>query len=709
MPGEYARPAIPEPIVGDYYYGRPPSKSAVARSYIQLLYRQRKLILTTFILIMAVGLTWVFTRPRMYQSVAELLVTPLDGGNNSGDNLAQDIGTMTRIRSVATQMKMISSPDLLNEAFANMPAALRIKGFRTRALELSGYPVEITNARDTDVITVAVTARNPEAAARFANQILRTNLRRTQETTQSIAQQATAHVDTQLSSCDTELRSTMHDLAVFKQQAGVVDISTQTAAEAQGLASLQSQAAQARSEAASASMAKGLWQREIAKTSPTIISSINEMDNPVVQSIDNDLARLQRERAAALQEYLPTAPEIRVFDQQIAELSKQKVDAMTKKVMAKTTAHNSVLDAVQQNYINSLVKQQESTSRAAISQAQANTIRGRLSSLPKAEERIALLSSRIAELQNNHAYLASQKQALTLTMSAGLPNTMPITSARANPIPVSPNIPASLLLLVLISGLIAIGLGVARDQLDDRVHTSETLESLTGRRVLATLPQVRNGFKGLVTNEACPAALLESFRILRGNILLSMLDPLPRVIMVTSAQAGDGKSTTVANLAATIAMSGKRVLIIDCDMRHPSIHLIHGLQNITGLSSILQGEAEVEACVQQTEIENMDILSAGPPPARPPELLASPQLGALLEHLREEYDCILLDSTPIVHLSDGVVLASLAEGAIIVVSSDKTRQLELQAALRTLEQVGIPILGLVYNRSTDIPELDWQR
>lgn len=293
-------------------------------------------------------------------------------------------------------------------------------------------------------------------------------------------------------------------------------------------------------------------------------------------------------------------------------------------------------------------------------------------------------------------------------MRGGLPNAMPITTARPNPHPVSPNIPASVMLLIILASLLAVGLAVARDQLDDRVHTPELLETLTGRWILASLPHVKNGFSGLVTNDECPPALLESFRILRGNILLSTFEPLPRTIMVTSQQAGEGKSTTVANLAATFALGGKHVLVIDCDLRHPSLHLIYGVDNSTGLSSVLLGEAELAACIRRAEIEGLEVLTAGPPPARPPELLASAGMRMLLERVRDQYDCVLLDSTPLMHLSDGSILASYAEGVLMVVSSDRSRQSDLQSTLRMLEHVGVPILGLVYNRSKDTQEIEWR-
>ena len=172
--------------------------------------------------------------------------------------------------------------------------------------------------------------------------------------------------------------------------------------------------------------------------------------------------------------------------------------------------------------------------------------------------------------------------------------------------------------------------------------------------------------------------LLESFRILRANVLLALRDPQSRIITVTSAQSGEGKSTTVVNLAQMIAASGKRVLVVDCDLRHPSIHLYLGLENACGLTSVLRGETRFEDCIQQVSGSHLKVLTTGPIPSNAPELLLSNELAVLLASLCERYDCILLDSPPLLNLSDGVLLASLAHAAVLVVSFDRTRQNHLQ-------------------------------
>lgn len=708
VPYDQTRMVKAEPVYGEYYYGYAQSKSAQAKSYLQLLRRQRKLALSVFAAVMIAGLLWLFTRTPLYKSTAEVLVTPLSsGGGGNSELIASNLEVMFRIRTVATQVKMMKSPDLLDAAFANVPPDMRLKGFGTRDSKLSHYPVTITNPKDTEIVGIEVLSKNPKAAAVFANEILLASMNRRQENARAIAEMATEQVSTELKETTAELERKLDELAELKRTHGIPDISEQTKSDAASLAALETAVSQAKSDLATARHRRETLARELSRTSRTVVSSTVFSENPTTRAIEDQIEKLQQEKAAALLEYQPTAPEVRNIDNQIAELKRRMADMIKNIESGRTVAPNPIYQSLADQYVNSQVAIREAESRLAVMSAQANQMRARIRQLPDYEEKVTLLMGRISELQTSKAYLTSQLQALRLSMRAILPNVVPITHARVPRFPVSPNIPASLLMIVLLAALAAIGAAVVRDQLDERIHTSDTLEGSAGYRVLATIPMVRNGFQGLVSDESCPAGLLENFRILRNNIFLTAQKPHPRVIVITSPGAGEGKSTMAANLAITTAMSHKRVLLIDGDLRHPSVHLTFGLSNDVGLSTVLQGEAVLDDAVQPSSLENLQVLSAGATPDFPPELLASPAMTDLLASVREEYDTVLLDSTPVVNLSDGAQLASLADGVIMVVSAAKTERGKLLEGLRILEQVGVPVLGIVYNRSAETEPAEW--
>ncbi len=705
LPGDVPRPAVD---AGEYY-GRAAFRPAVSRSILQVLAQRKGLLLGTFVLIMGMGMAFVLHQPKQYRATAEVLVAHAGAeGVRTGSTYADTVGALTVMRSVATEMKMLAGRDLLDEAFAALPASQRRAGFRTTADRLGTYPVAVSNAKDTDILTVAVTARDPDAAAAFANGILTTSISRRQATTRAVAEMATDHVRSELERTDTDLRTTLDELARYKQTHNIMDVATQTNADVSGLANLETGAATAEVDMARAQITRETLERQLRDTPEVIQGSKATSDNPLVKTIDEEIERLQQERARKLQEYLPTAPEVQAVDAQIADARTRKSNAIAHHVEMVTTVRNPVVDTLRQEYINALVMEREAQSRLAITRAQATVVKGRIAALPPAEERLALLNSKVAELQSTHAYLSGQQQALSLSMHGGVPNVLPITQARVSRTPVSPNVPMSAGLLFVLALGASIGLVMLREGMDDHVQTPEMAEALAGRRVLTALPQVSGGFQGLVTDAACPAALLESFRILRGYVQYTQLDPMPQVIMVTSAQPGEGKSTTVANLAAAMALGGKRTLVIDADMRHPSLHLRYNLPNTCGLSDVLRDAASLEEAVQEGAVTGLSVLTAGSPATHPPELLASPAMAGLVDMVRQHYDYLIFDSTPLLNLSDGPLIAAHAQGALVVLAAGQTRYPDLYAALRLLEQVGTPVLGLVYNRDNDMPALRWQ-
>jgi len=602
---------------------------------------------------------------------------------------------------------MMKSPDLLDAAFANLPEDLRRKGFDTANTRLFSYPVTITNPKDTEIVGIEVMARDPKAAAAFANQILTSAMGRRQENTRAMAEMATEHVSSEMAQTWTELQKARRELTRLKSERGIADIDEETKSNAASLANLESAVTQAKSDLASAQQRRTTIASELSHTAKIEVSGIVIAENPTTRAIDDQIEKLEQEKAANLLEYQPTAPEVRNIENRIRELKRRQADMVKTIIASRTENTNPLYINLMNEYAGSLVAIREAESRLAVSGAQARVMRARISRLPDFEEKVAVLMSRIGELDNSHAYLKGQLNLLRVSMHGGLPNIIPVSHARPGRFPVSPNIPTSLLLITFFAAFAAVGAAIVRDQLDDRIHTPESLEGAAGYRVLGSIPMVHNGFQGLVTDENCPSGLLEHFRILRNNVFLTAQGPHSRVIVITSPRAGEGKSTTVANLATTAALSHKRVLIIDGDLRHPSIHLTFGLPNEVGLSSVLQGEAPLENCIRPSSLENLHILPAGPTPAFPPELLASPAMADLLVRLREQYDAILLDSTPVVNLSDGAQLASLAEGAIMVVSATRTERASLLEGLRILEQVGVTVLGIVYNRSTDMEPAEW--
>jgi len=190
----------------------------------------------------------------------------------------------------------------------------------------------------------------------------------------------------------------------------------------------------------------------------------------------------------------------------------------------------------------------------------------------------------------------------------------------------------------------------------------------------------------------------EVYRILRTKIHFSSKDQELKTLMITSTQTGEGKTTTISNLAVTYAQEGKRVLLIDADMRRPSLHRVFSVPNHQGLSTLLTGQTSVQDSVQETIVSNLSLLPSGPIPANPAELMDSVVMRELLEQLKPEYDVILLDTPSVLSVSDSVIVSALCDGVVMIVASGKVRKDHLKKAKEQLDHVNARMVGIVINK-----------
>lgn len=204
-----------------------------------------------------------------------------------------------------------------------------------------------------------------------------------------------------------------------------------------------------------------------------------------------------------------------------------------------------------------------------------------------------------------------------------------------------------------------------------------------------------------IKNPRSPIA--ESYRTLRTNIQFSSFDKKIQTMIITSSGPSEGKSTTSSNLAVTMAENGNKTILIDCDQRKPKLHKVFLTSNGKGLSDLLVGNSVFEEAVQKTEIENLDLLTSGTKPPNPSELLASIKMKNFVENLREKYDCIIIDTPPVIAVTDAQIVSRYADGCLLVVASAQAEREAVMKAKELLEKVDAKIIGVVLNK-LDIQE-----
>lgn len=254
--------------------------------------------------------------------------------------------------------------------------------------------------------------------------------------------------------------------------------------------------------------------------------------------------------------------------------------------------------------------------------------------------------------------------------------------------------------LGLVIGLAA-GIAVAalREALDTRVRTEADVLGLTDTAVIGTITHDDEVTTNPLMVQGNPRSQrAESFRRLRTNVQFLEVDGRPQSIVVTSSLPGEGKTSTTLNLAIALAQAGTRVALVDADLRRPAVARYMGLEGAVGLTTVLIGRAEVQDVIQPWGDGHLHVLPSGQIPPNPSELLGSQRMAQLLRSLTEQYDVVLVDTPPLLPVTDAAILSRLCAGAIVVVGADRLHRHQLTEALGALEQVDARVLGIVLNR-----------
>lgn len=263
--------------------------------------------------------------------------------------------------------------------------------------------------------------------------------------------------------------------------------------------------------------------------------------------------------------------------------------------------------------------------------------------------------------------------------------------------PSEPNAVKNLALGGLASLLGGVGLAFLFENLDTILYTTEQIEKVTQLPSLGTVPNADVRKQLISMNGNTP--YVDAFRRLRSNLFALQQDSPHHTLLLTSSEPGEGKSTLVGNLAYVLAQAGKKVVVVDCDLRRPTLHKIFKLPNEQGLSNVLNKNEEPEGLLQDCAVPGVKIVTSGPIPSNPAELLGSQQMSNLINRLHQDCDYVLLDSPAMLSVSDAIVLAPAVDGVILVVSRSHSHREGVLSACKQLADVKARILGVIINRA----------
>lgn len=669
------------------------------QEYLAIFMRRRWLMLLTLSTIFVLGMLWTMTRRPIYESTTQIVVATSSGGAFSGGSdspLISGLEALTKNRSIETQVEIIQGEDLLNDAYKSLDLATRTEGFRSDDLPRWSY--RVASKKDTDVITVTGRAYTPEAAANFANSIAKTYIAKDLSNNKASTHKACNYASAQMRRVEKLLDKASATLSRFKRRTGIIAPDSQFGKAAELIATMEMDSDAAKTDIASSRQQVRSLESELRKQEPNIQSSKTVAINPAFTEAVANLGKLNAQRTALLVEYTPQSKEIQAIDTQIRDAEKQVRKTTEMIVSAKVEGRNLVHDELLGEYAKSIAQSAVSGARAkALDKVLAHRYR-QMDALPDQERQLTKLMQDVAMLRGTYEMLSQKYYALLLSENAMLPSGQVFSGAHRAESPSYPSRTRNAMLFLMLGAMCAAGIAVMVERLDVRLHDQSTVERLTHAATLSMIPEIPDDMPKLISEAGQNSLLLESYRILRNNISFSSIDRETKILAMSSPGRGEGKSTTSANLAIAMAMDGKRVLLMDCDLRRPSQHKVFKVSRDIGFTNVLTGVCKVEDAIIKTNVENLWLLPSGPIPPNPSEILNSEHSREFFNSLRDKYDLIIVDCPPCTGLSDVQVVATIADALLLLVCMDRTLKPHLHMALRTLSQVDAPLIGTVINR-----------
>jgi polysaccharide biosynthesis transport protein len=685
------------------------------------------------------------TQLQLLQSPELMKDVVIDLGLYRDANLlgTQDRGLLATVRSLISGEKSGSSKsDLLpvvqeipsTEAQNTKPVLTAEEEARANAYtailssQLSVEPVERTN-----IVRINVKSENPQIAARVADRVA--ELFKQQDAARQTAGARQAYEDLRksiealtenISSDETELIAAMkenklpllekgQDLSASRLQ-GLSETWMKAMENRRQLEARYTAALQARNQGQGMNIPDIAESKMVQDAVRLNIERQAKLQDDI-RSIDKQIQELVTKKEANSVKWREGHPEMKALQAQIDALTKAKTDAETEvkrivkddKSETEKTAVSGAL--VSLNSQLSAARTQENQAKAAYD---AEAVRANLEG--QAATHLTTLKRQIETNRTLLDTYTQRQKEQELAIASNSPNNIQITANAVTPTsPIGPNRTRNISVAFLVSLIAGVGLAFLLDYLDDSVKSSDDIGRHLALPTLALIPHYfptekrrlalsaangngGNGAAPLIAQQEKHSPMAEAYRHLRTSLLFSSAGKPPQTILVTSSQPAEGKTTTAINTAITLAQADADVVIIDCDLRRPRIHNHFGMDNSHGLTNYLSGERDVENMIKTyPDLPRLKVITSGPIPPNPAELLSSNEMKNLLDELRGRYRHVIIDSPPAISFTDAAILSTVVDGVVLVAMANKSSLHLMRRFKQRLATIGARIYGVVLN------------
>jgi polysaccharide biosynthesis transport protein len=667
--------------------------------------RKRRLVLIACVLLgLLYGIYKAETQPRMFEAFGRIQVR--SGSSNeyrvnavqgsSGDTASRMLTEVAILQSdslmlaVAREMDLANNPDFLGGKAPVPRASLDDPNVRQGTIHRLQSNLHINLLSKTDIVRISYSSLSPKLAADIVNKVIAAYIQRSYETRFASTQRVSNWLSSQLDDLKQQVQTSQEQLMDLQKRLGILGFDPNHSQINSSLEQLSKAANDAR---IARIIAESRYRMLNGMDPNSIEGSIETIPGTAPGELNMLRGQLATSKAAYAQMESTLGP-----NHPQAKAAKAQIDELTREI---ETEQQRLLLQAKQNYLAARTNEDQTTAALEAQKSDAYKLR----------DDLVEYTLRQREFESNRNLYEGLLQRLrTAGVQAGL-ESLEIDVVDQAMLPSAPVLKpqSTIILTMLFFGLLAgIILAFLLESLDTGLRSVAEIESVTELPSLAIIPRARRSvadLSNLSTAERNISSLSqpksqfsEAFRSLRTALLLSTAGQPPKFILFTSATPSEGKTTAASNLACILAQGDARVLLIDADLRRPNVHHRFGLNGRVGLTTLLTGATTLKDTVQRVpEVPNLDVLVSGPVPPFPTEMLSSEAMARLLAHCGAIYTHVIIDSPPILSVTDGVILARESDAVVLVVRHGKSSKHVVRRARDLLLRSGAPITGIVLN------------
>jgi capsular exopolysaccharide synthesis family protein len=688
---------------------------------LNAIYKYRYVVVTVFLLVLLAVAVRTFTTTPMYRATTSVLIEDERAATVAGFNSATSTEYISDPEPYyQTQLRILTGRELAAKVVARLNLA-GVPEFNGKGPQRTGLasvidtmkhqaqtaiarvtggtppPASVQVTKDTDALVnnflgavivdpvrgsrlynVSVQSADPAFAAKAADALVEEYVKQNFERRTEATAKSLQFLADEIKKQQTKVEDSERKMAEYREQNNALSLEDRQNTVVASLNTVNDNYTRARTERiqkeAVYNQVKTLPSAALAESIPAVTNS------PAVQNLRQRLADLQRQRVQLNERYGPKNPQVIENQNAIADATKQYQDSL-----------RAAVESIRNDYETAVRLERRLAGALEDSKSAAMDLNRKSVSYTVLER----------EAQSNRQIydsLIQRQNELQIVSNSGGNNVRLMDRAVVPGSPFTPDIRRNFMLGALAGVLLALGLVLTIDYLDDTVKTPEDITRRLKLPFLGLVPALKGNSHPLLSQEV-PHEFGEAFRALRTSLVFSSGTEGTRVIAITSAQPLEGKTTTACNMAIALAYGGSRVLLIDADMRRPSISRTLGIENTVGLSHLLTGQATARQTIRPTAVQNLWVMTAGLTPPNPSELLASERMKTLINNVQNgPFDWVLIDTPPVLAVTDAVIIAPWVSGVVFIIGSEMTQRRLAERAVETLLTSRPHVLGAVLNR-----------